>query len=221
MSHYYNLLLKINDFIENGKFTSALEIIDKELLMPYVPEKIEKELILQRNKISAVLINKEIKNSVKMKQYSEEEIISYLESKNYQVVSSVLQYLSKINLRSIILAIKEALIDEKISTDIKKVIIRICLNQGINDKVKVFIHDKHYELNLSELVWVENDQRYQEILSKIYDDVYSDSPQLYLTAKTCLIKYFLNFWPLINEIKNINSKDLKNKIIEEAKELFK
>ncbi len=221
MSHYYNLLLQINDLVRRKKFMEALEIIDKELLMPYVPEKIEKELILERNKINITVIKQQIRQPINMKQYSEEQIMGYLQSKNYQVVSSVLQYLSRANLRPIIMVIKEALMTETISTDIKKVLVRICLNQGIEDKVKILIRDQEHELNFSELVWIENGQRYQEVLKEIFDDLYSYSPQLYEAAKTCLIKYFLIFWPLNEEVEKLNNSDLKNKIIKEAKELFK
>ncbi len=221
MNHYYKLLLQINNLIDDHKFSDALEIIDKELLMPYVPENIEKELILERNKISAVLMNKTINKTVSMKQYTEEDILNYLQSHNYQVVSSILQYLSRINLRSVILAVKQALVHENISTDIKKVLIKICLNQGISDELKVSIHGKDHHIKMGDLVWIESDDKYKAILKDIYEDVYSNSPQLYSVAESCLIKYFLKFWPLQQEITKMNNNDLKNKIIKEAKDLFK
>ncbi len=221
MSHYYNLILNINSLINENKNEEAMKLINKELAMPYTPENIEKELIILLNKINIILMKEKINSAPALKRLSEIEIEENLKSGNYNIIGSTLQYLSIINIRTIFESIKKIFQSEIIDSDIKKNIIRICLDQDVKEKIKILFHGQEHTIDFSNLNWIENQTTYKKILKEIYDEIYSDSPQLYLIATNCLIKHFFKYWPFDIKEDSINRNNLKIKVINEAREYFK
>lgn len=206
MDYYQNLIEKIESLLKSDK-NKALELIEQELSLPYVPRDILDKL-------------KELKNSIYIEKpninLSVDELLSYLyQNEEKQVYASL--KLSEVNLRDYLEQISNYLKSDGV-LEAKLSIVLSLIEQEINKDLVILKEGKEYSFNPSLLIPIEKSDVFNNVLS-LLNDHYMKNPDKLILAKELLYKEL--FYMLPNDYTNLNSNDLFNNIINNLEDCFK
>ncbi|BDV02280.1 MAG: hypothetical protein HPAVJP_1690 [Candidatus Hepatoplasma vulgare] len=195
---YTNLISQIKNLIVSNNYMEALNIVNKELNMPYVPTKIENELI----NFKIFLETKEnFKKEKKLDFFDILKLINSSKLSNNEKYE-VLNLLTNFNLRENFSEIKEILIDETIEDYLKLKIINELKKQNIKDKVTLFYKNKKRVLFLEKLTEVSFNKNFVNDSNKIEKFLFKD-PIICNFSLNFLEILYLNNFVLNKELKDI------------------
>jgi len=181
--YYQELLSKVNDAIDNGKYDFALELINDEYKMPYIPSDVEEQLKILKNDINYYLNN--------VKTMNEEEILAGLKS-NKKIQIKAIDNLCKLNLRNYLYEI-QLFFESKPDLLIQALLIDSLINQEINYEFKVFIDDEEHKINFVDKIQGVKSKSFMRIDQMLKDLFIDDEPSTYqlclqLLVQECFIR---------------------------------
>lgn len=138
---YRDLLSNINDLINQKQYQKALNLIDEELNMPFVPQQIEDRLVSFKAEILPHL-----ENETKQQFLSNQQLYQYLTSTDAKCYKA-LQFLKQANVRNYLPIVEDILADSSVNHLIKSLLFEILIDQRV-DKTIVFVsHNKSHKIN--------------------------------------------------------------------------
>lgn len=206
MGYYEDLLNTVNKEINDGNFATALDLIEKELSMPYVPSDVEKKLKEHLGNIP--------KNS-SIKKLSDEDIISYLKSDETKQLIAI-DELNDRNLREY-LDICEEYLTSNGYINAKVLLVHSLISQDINEEIKMLNEGIEYKFIPKYVMLPEESLGFKAALA-ILDEKYMKEPSKLELAKELLYKECLLALPLNYE--EDEAKQLANKIYEYIENAF-
>lgn len=195
---YKNLLSQIKNLIVSNNYLEALNIVNKELNMPYIPIETENELI----NFKIFLETKE--NFKKEKKLGFFDILKLINSPKLSNNEKyeVLNLLTNFNLREYLEEIKKIFLDEKIADFLKLKIINELKKQDIKEKITLFYKKRKRNLNLDKLTEVSFNKSFVSDANKIEKFLFKD-PIVCNFSLNFLEILYLNDFVLNKELKDI------------------
>lgn len=194
MNNYYETCLQnILMLIKEHKCQQALDIIQEELKMPYVPEEFNNKLIQLKKDVSISMGTKPGKNIL----FDEFEILDALMGNVDQVMLG-LDSLSKMNLRLIYPSITDWLQEKYLSDDIKKQLIVLLIEQGFSESVDVLMGDSKHTIDLEKIGNPFMSDAFQKCFKEIHDTLEVENPSMLALAIQLLEIEVWQDFPLIN-----------------------
>ncbi|WP_434328439.1 DUF3196 family protein [Mycoplasma capricolum subsp. capricolum] len=196
MANYYDQILKkIKELVEKNNLTKALDIINQELEISYIPSDFEKSLYKIKKEI------KEKQHHQLNKTYSISEVKALLNSKNNldQIVG--IKNLININIRLIIDEIKKYLLNTNNVYENKSLLLISLSDQQIDQEFEV-LKDKKTSflvnpklLNIKEIY-----NTYYQVENQILEIINQKDIFLIQTCKQVLFSYFLYKFPYVESL---------------------
>ncbi|WP_434337504.1 DUF3196 family protein [Mycoplasma capricolum] len=197
MANYYDQILKkIKELVEKNNLTKALDIINQELEISYIPSDFEKSLYKIKKEI------KEKQYHQLNKTYSISEIKALLNSKNNldQIVG--IKNLININIRLIIDEIKKYLLNTNNVYENKSLLLISLSDQQIDQEFEVFKDKKtSFLVNPKLLNIKEIYNTYYQVENQILEIINQKDIFLIQTCKQVLFSYFLYKFPYVELLK--------------------
>ncbi|WP_434324963.1 DUF3196 family protein [Mycoplasma capricolum] len=201
MANYYDQILKkIKELVEKNNLTKALDIINQELEISYIPSDFEKSLYKIKKEI------KEKQYHQLNKTYSISEIKALLNSKNNldQIVG--IKNLININIRLIIDEIKKYLLNTNNVYENKSLLLISLSDQQIDQEFEVFKDKKtSFLVNPKLLNIKEIYNTYYQVENQILEIINQKDIFLIQTCKQVLFSYFLYKFPYVE---SLNANDV-------------
>ncbi|KKW61491.1 DUF3196 family protein [Mycoplasma capricolum] len=201
MANYYDQILKkIKELVEKNNLTKALDIINQELEISYIPSDFEKSLYKIKKEI------KEKQYHQLNKTYSISEIKALLNSKNNldQIVG--IKNLININIRLIIDEIKKYLLNTNNVYENKSLLLISLSDQQIDQEFEVFKDKKtSFLVNPKLLNIKEIYNTYYQVENQILEIINQKDIFLIKTCKQVLFSYFLYKFPYVE---SLNANDV-------------
>ncbi|WP_434343252.1 DUF3196 family protein [Mycoplasma sp. 06067-C1-B144P-99-0482-3] len=197
MANYYDQILKkIKQLVEKNNLTKALDIINQELEISYIPSDFEKSLYKIKKEI------KEKQYSQLNKTYSILEIKTLLNSKNNLDQIIGIKNLININIRLVLDEIKKYLININNAYENKSLLLISLSDQQIDQDFEVFKDKKtSFLINPKSLNIKEIYNIYYQIESQILEVIDQKDIFLIQTCKQVLFSYFLYIFPYVELLK--------------------
>ncbi|WP_434323531.1 DUF3196 family protein [Mycoplasma capricolum] len=196
MTNYYDQILKkIKELVEKNNLTKALDIINQELEISYIPSDFEKSLYKIKKEI------KEKQYHQLNKTYSISEIKALLNSKNNldQIVG--IKNLININIRLIIDEIKKYLLNTNNVYENKSLLLISLSDQQIDQEFEVFKDKKtSFLVNPKLLNIKEIYNTYYQVENQILEIINQKDIFLIQTYKQVLFSYFLYKFPYVESL---------------------
>ncbi|AOQ22228.1 DUF3196 family protein [Mycoplasma capricolum] len=196
MANYYDQILKkIKELVEKNNLTKALDIINQELEVSYIPSDFEKSLYKIKREI------KEKQCRQLNKTYSISEIKALLNSKNNldQIVG--IKNLININIRLIIDEIKKYLLNTNNVYENKSLLLISLSDQQIDQEFEVFKDKKNSFLVNPKLLNIkEIYNTYYQVENQILEIINQKDIFLIQTCKQVLFSYFLYKFPYVESL---------------------
>ena len=199
MNYYDELIKKIESYIENNQFNQAINEIDEELKMPYVPLDIETRL---KEYLKMIKVPES-----RQKSFSDDDIIEYLKGDEEKQLIAV-DCLSKKNLRDYIDICEDYLNNTNIYKNAKALLIDSLINQEINHNFSCINDCSLLKFNPSKLEKLENTRDFKETNEKLFD-YYLKDPSKYKLAQELLYKEALLSLPNVIDGNMVFSKIIK------------
>ncbi|ABC01125.1 DUF3196 family protein [Mycoplasma capricolum] len=201
MANYYDQILKkIKELVEKNNLTKALDIINQELEISYIPSDFEKSLYKIKKEI------KEKQYHQLNKTYSISEIKALLNSKNNldQIVG--IKNLININIRLIIDEIKKYLLNINNVYENKSLLLISLSDQQIDQEFEVLKDKKTSFLVIPKLLNIkEIYNTYYQVENQILEIINQKDIFLIQTCKQVLFSYFLYKFPYVE---SLNANDV-------------
>ncbi|CDZ18407.1 DUF3196 domain-containing protein [Mycoplasma capricolum subsp. capripneumoniae] len=196
MANYYDQILKkIKELVEKNNLTKALDIINQELEISYIPSDFEKSLYKIKREI------KEKQCRQLNKTYSISEIKALLNSKNNldQIVG--IKNLININIWLIIDEIKKYLLNTNNVYENKSLLLISLSDQQIDQEFEVFKDKKNSFLVNPKLLNIkEIYNTYYQVENQILEIINQKDIFLIQTCKQVLFSYFLYKFPYVESL---------------------
>lgn len=125
---YHDLLKKAHTFIENEQYQEAMEILEEEFIMPYIPKEYEVEMIAMYNTCRSAL-----NASKKVKKYDEEDIETLLKG-SFEEACQAVELLKKSNVR-MHLDLIEAYLKNDPHFLVRTLLVEILIEQEVHDEI--------------------------------------------------------------------------------------
>ncbi len=233
MNNFYNdLLIEIQENIKKSNFKKALELIEEELKMPYVPINVEEKLLGFRNKIFV-----EHFNNSEVKEISLQKYLDIFESDEVSNIEKyeMIEVFSEFNLKEYLEYIQNSILfNLKIDKFVKYKLLMEFYNQGFRDFISLKLNNKQMTFNLNEIrSFVENEQFIYNS-SKIQDLVFKEvnilNNSLDILEKLFLVMTFEkelfeegDIWKEIIYVisKLLNRGDIQKIILDKVEEMSK
>ena len=190
MNNYYETCLKtIQSLISDGNRSEALQMIDEELSMPYVPQDYLNQFELLRDSLRV--------DKKPHQKYFEsiDEIVEGLRGNDLLQQKSLMS-LERMNLRAELDDSKEILLDEKLPDWIKKQILFFLMGQNINQSVEVYVNGSKHIINIATLENPIESQAYQKCILELRDALESWNPSLLILCVAELDQRVMDSFPL-------------------------
>ena len=207
MDYYDKLLVKIRSLIDSSP-EKALEYLDDELKIAYIPKDVHEKLIEYRDIALSKIEKPEFSLSIT-------EISSYLISSPEKQLIAV-EELGKLNLRDH-LDICSDFLNSKGDLYAKILLVVHLINQDINTPLKILKVDKVYDFVPSEIILPENTSFYKNVY-KLLENHFFKNPDMLSLAKDILDKECLFYLPLSYESKD--SEVIFSKICSYIEKMF-
>lgn len=195
---YYDVVgIYVSILKELQEYEEAIDILVKELSMPYIPYNYEStynaaydELLLEKQEL-----NKEYE--YKDKVFKEEDIESVLERDDVkkEVLLMVIDQMSSMNIRRLIPSIRNFLADKSKDGIIKSVMIELMIDQEIDEEFVVNKNNNEYEVNPSYAPMVINSEVADSITSYLQRSLEDDNPSLLEMCIEFLQYYLYEIYP--------------------------
>lgn len=193
MNYYDDLLCEIKQLLSESKLNEALERLNVELRMPYIPREIEEKMKNIRNEIQVELKD----DNSRMVIPTDEELEELLFSKSLEEEMMAIQYIRKLRIDTYLGLLKNYLLNP-IYDDVQSLIIYLLIECGLNDEfsakrdgMEITFIPKYCELP------EESDGYVFGI--EYFDDVIQKEPSLYKMCVDLLHMRLLKYLPMSYE----------------------
>lgn len=195
---YYDVVsMYITALKELGEFEEAIDLLIKELSMPYIPYQYEQlfntaydEILLEKQEARYTV---ESKNQI----FSIDEIEQLLKNKecNEELLYMAIDQLQQLNVRLIMPTIREYLIDPKRSFFVKTLLLEILIEQQVDEELEVEKFHEYYLIDPVDQPMVLEQSSYQEIATYLEKGLADDNPALYQQCMDFLAYYLYAIYP--------------------------
>ncbi len=173
MNNFYNnLLIEVQENIKNSNFKKALELIEDELTMPYIPMDVEEKLLGFRNEIFV----KHFDNS-EVREISFQKYLDIFESDEVSNIEKyeMVEVFSEFNLKEYLEYIKNSILfNLKIDKFVKYKLLMEFYNQGFRDSISLKLNNKQETFNLNKIRSFMENEQFIYNSSKIQDLVFKE-----------------------------------------------
>lgn len=174
MDNYYdNCILEIEDYIKDGNISMALEVVKKELDMPYVPEP-------YFSKFQGYLNELVVDERPRSQYFDSLEEIEAAFQGNPSLQQKAIFSLERMNLRGAYEWLSHVLLDPIIHDGIKKQILLFMMEQEIQGTYNVFMNDDVESLTIENLEHPVESEAYQQCHLELRNELESHNPSLLL-----------------------------------------
>lgn len=189
MNNYYETcLLTLNELIESGETRSALELVSKELGMPYVPE----PYFTQFNQIRDSII---LDSRPSSQYFENEDEINFALMGNEALQYKALMSLERMNLRSIEASLRTWFVEPLIPDWIKKQLLFFMMEQSYFLEVHIKLNSEDHFLNIKDLINPFSTEAFVQCETSLRDKLESHNPSLLILCVSHLEQLALNAFP--------------------------
>ena len=189
MNNYYETcLLTLNDLIERGKELEALDLVSKELSLPYVPEPYFTQFSRLRDSIVI-----DSRPSSQFFEHQDEIGSAFLGNEALQ--HKALMSLERMNLRSMEASLRSWLGDSLIPDWIKKQLLFFMMEQDFNLELQILINEKLHLLNTKDLQSPFSSKSFLLCEHELREKLESDNPSLLILCVSHLEHLALSAFP--------------------------
>lgn len=205
MNNYYETcLLTLNELIDNGQTKEALELVSKELEMPYVPE----PYFSQFNQIRDSIV---LDSQPSSQYFEDEDEIGFALLGNEALQYKALMSLERMNLRSLESKLRQWFKDPIIADWIKKQLLFFMMEQDFHLEIELVLNSQEHLLNIKDLINPFSTKAFVECENTLRDKLESHNPSLLILCVSHLEQLALNAFPF--KVIDINA----DTIIDEVK----
>lgn len=190
MNYYQEIEQEITQLLQEEKFKEALEIINEELRMPYIPKEVQSKLETWQKECKANLNIKE-SNIV-----SFDKAYQWITSGDSQLLQAGIIALGQQNLRNHLKDYKE-LVDKEPNPMVKKLLLLVGVSQHLPIEVQGY--------KLSELIHPLDNDLYKEVYIEL-DNLLFKEPVVLEMSKELLVSYFIERFP--DTLEEYKAKDI-------------
>lgn len=195
--NYYDVLcMHIAILVALEKDEEAIELLEEELRMPYIPYQYENFL----NTTYDTLYRKKLQNSKKYNVYdvcNDQELKDILiEQRDKNILLIVLDQLSKRNIRLYLNELKFILKAKDYPNEVKTVILELLSEQGVDEQVVVHNNGVDIEVDICSLTPLMEQLSITEIIGKIEECVDDKDISIYNACQDLLIAYLASVYPI-------------------------
>jgi len=199
--YYTNVIERIEQEINNGKYDNAYQMLCEELNMPYVPKEpltkfkeLEKEVYSKMNK------EKELPLLPKQR------VLECLYKDN-ESIDLALDTLSKGNIRNYVEVIEEYLMDVNANRIVVSLIIEICQKQQLNKVLSFYDQGSLKEINPANISLPLDSQKVYDIWDRIGELFENDNPSFtqichQVLAQLAYLKYPFEIQEKVEDVVN-------------------
>lgn len=200
MNNYYETCMdSIQSLLDEGNTREALELIDEELRMPYVPEPYFTQLQSIRDSMR-------IDTTPSSKYYEDIEDLEEAFRGNELLQHKAIISLERMNLRNELSHIKKWLVDEYIEDWIKKQILFFLIDQSIDMELHLKLKMTEHVIDTSQLENPFESKSYQSCVLQLGDMLESENPSLLILCLGVLEQRVLDAFPV--PIKDLKAEEI-------------
>lgn len=195
--NYYDVLcMHIAVLVALEKDEEAIELLEEELRMPYIPYQYENFL----NTTYDTLYRKKLQNSKKYNMYdvcNDQELKDILiEQRDKHILLIVLDQLSKRNIRLYLNELRFILKAKDYPNEVKTVILELLGEQGVDEQVIVYNNGVEMEVDICSLTPLMEQLSIDEILNRIEESVDDKDISIFNACQDLLIAYLASVYPI-------------------------
>ncbi|QIK69891.1 DUF3196 family protein [Erysipelothrix sp. HDW6C] len=204
MDNYYETCLtSIQMLIEERNEVKALELLDQELSMPYVPEPYFSNFKALRDTLR-------LDNAPNAKYFDDMDQISDALLGNDNLKHKALISLERMNLRAVIDDLQSILMDKRIDDWLKKQIVFYLMDQSIDATLTIHLKSGIHELDILKLENPIGSKVYLNCLDDLVSTLESDNPSLLMLCIAELDQQVLEYFP--QHFDSIASNDVLKRV---------
>ena len=191
MGNYYQELIKDLEKIVKTNPSKALELIEAELKLPYVPKLyLQKLQLMHQNILLQINDSKTTKQTIRS-----EDVFLILNDPNNPMTSIALTYLEKLDLKNYLNQIQLLLLNSQLKDDLKAIIYEMLAKSEIDFEFKIITTKKlEYKLNPHLQKSLIINKQFKEIWIEI-EKHFFNNPSLLNLAQNLLNSYVLKIFP--------------------------
>lgn len=192
---YYEIFgYVINSLINKEEFDSALDLLNEELSMPYIPQNYEHIINDLYDDVVALKQVHLTKNNA-YKLYDENNVKEILQHDNdYFNLFEIVNDLHRYNIRNLVESI-QIFLKRNVSSILKSMVLEEYLNQEISQTLIVEKNNLEFEYLASSNTYVENDENYQKTIDILVDRL-DKTPSFLEMALSIIYSYAYIIYPL-------------------------
>lgn len=193
MDNYYETCLKeIKNLISESKETEALEMVEVELSMPYIPEAYRSEFESLRDQLM-------IKPMSQAAFFTNIDDIKEALFSNQSQKAKALLSLENMNLRPYVEDLIELLRSNHLDDVVKRTLVMISMDQELRYEAFMVLDGKPYTLKIHEIDDPFESVHYQRIYECIVDTYESHNPSLMSLCMEVLNQAIMAAYPFVDE----------------------
>lgn len=198
MNYYKEISQEINTLINDGKYQQALEKINQELSMPYIPANYE-EVFLEYKKQCLSYLRKD--NRVIL---DDNQVKDFLFSNNIDQMYLALDYLAKSNIRNYMDLIQHYLLWDDKDDMVAYLLIQALHNQDINKELIISKNRQQIKFNPDKCHNLENNYWLNVLSDTLNDVIGNDDISAYNIIHQYIVETYIHLYPIdINELEDI------------------
>lgn len=196
-SYYDVVAIYVAILKELQLFDEAIDLLVKELSMPYIPYNYE---MMYNHSYDELLIEKREANEGYESfnhALSEDEIENILlrDNVNEELLLMAIQELQTMNIRRLIPAIRMFLQDNNRNNFLKSILIELMIDQEIDDEMVVVKNDIPYDINPSYMPMVISGEAIENIERSLENALEDDNPSLLMQCEEFVRYYLYTIYP--------------------------
>ncbi|UZQ29293.1 MAG: DUF3196 family protein [Spiroplasma phoeniceum] len=201
LNYYDELINEIKELISNHNYNGALIKINDELLMPYIPQQVEKVLTTLLQEVNEKIQEQKPSETTAWTLAKISDILANPSDEETQLLA--FQYLKDQNLRQILPLIRQYFLNKKVTDFAKIYLLYLLKKQEITEIFEVKKTNGIFHMNPSQIIPYKENEQVKTIMKLLDQWVYNDNPSLYHTCLYLLETYYYNLYPYFLE----NSKE--------------
>ncbi|WP_374696891.1 DUF3196 family protein [Spiroplasma endosymbiont of Polydrusus formosus] len=197
LNYYDELIDEIKELINNNDYDGAFIKINDELMMPYVPQHIEKKLKILLQEVNAKIREQKPSETTVWTLAKISAILANPLDEETQLLA--FQYLKDQNLRQILPVIRKYFLNKNVSNFAKIYLLYLLKKQEITEVFQVKKINGVFNLDPTKIILYKDSDQVKVVMKLLDQLVYNDNPGLYHTCLYLLETYYYNLYPYFLE----------------------
>lgn len=194
--HYYDVLsLYIVALIKTNQQEEAMQLLEAELKMPFIPGQFEdffettyRQLKLQKEKGNI--------NRSPYDLYTDEQLQNILlTTSKLNELAPVVQQLGHRNIRNFLAALEVVLMNKDVAGYLKSIIIELLRDQNVSQEFEYADYETEIRITPTELLPVDETEAYQAIMKGVSEQIAPDNVSLSNVAKDVALLVLVGTYP--------------------------